>query len=102
MFFFFGIGALVNKADHLDAESQKTADVLWKVVKRIMLAFITCLLLCISLIVFVPTTKEMAAILIVPKIANSEKVQQAGNRLYELAVEWMGELRPQQNRNPHK
>lgn len=30
----------------------------------------------------------------VPKIANNEKVQAAGNKLYDLAVEWMDELRP--------
>lgn len=42
----------------------------------------------------VPTTREMAAILIVPRIANSEKVQTVGNQLYDLAVEWMEELRP--------
>lgn len=42
----------------------------------------------------VPTTKQMAAILIIPRIANSEKVQQAGNKLYEIAVEWMDELKP--------
>lgn len=44
--------------------------------------------------VFVPTTRQMAAILVVPKIANSEKVQTVGNKLYDLAVEWMDELRP--------
>ena len=41
-----------------------------------------------------PTTREAAAILIVPRIANSEKVQTVGNHLYDLAVEWMDELRP--------
>lgn len=45
----------------------------------------------------VPTTKKMAAILIIPRIANSEKVQQAGNKLYDLAVEWMDELKPNKN-----
>ena len=43
---------------------------------------------------FTPTTKQMAAVIVVPKIANSEKVQTVGNRLYDLAVEWMDELRP--------
>jgi len=47
----------------------------------------------------VPTTREMAAILIIPRIANSEKVQQAGNKLYDLAVEWMDELKPSKNNN---
>jgi hypothetical protein len=49
------------------------------------------------LLVMVPTTKQMAAIFIVPRIANSEKVQQAGNRLYDLAVDWMDELKPNKN-----
>ena len=43
---------------------------------------------------FVPSTKEMAAILVIPKIVNNERVQQAGDRLYQLATEWMEELRP--------
>ena len=43
---------------------------------------------------FIPTTKQMAAIMIVPKIANSEKVQTIGNKVYDLAVEWMEELKP--------
>lgn len=48
---------------------------------------------------FVPTTRQMAAILVVPKIANSEKVQTVGNKLYDLAVEWMDELRPTKKEN---
>jgi hypothetical protein len=36
----------------------------------------------------------MAAILIIPRVANSEKVQTVGNHLYDLACEWMEELRP--------
>lgn len=48
----------------------------------------------IAVATFVPSTKMMAAILVVPKLANSEKVQTVGNKLYELAVEWMDELRP--------
>ena len=47
-------------------------------------------LLCVT---FIPTTKQMAAIMIVPKIANSEKVQTIGNKVYDLAVEWMEELK---------
>ena len=46
-----------------------------------------------------PTTREMAAIMIVPRIANSEKVQTVGNQLYDLAVEWMEELRPANKKN---
>ena len=52
--------------------------------------------------VLTPTIRETAAILIVPRIANSEKVQTVGNQLYDLAVEWMEELRPAKNRDGAK
>ena len=55
------------------------------VVLAVILLIANCLL---------PTTKEMAAILIIPRVANSEKVQTVGNHLYDLACEWMEELRP--------
>lgn len=46
------------------------------------------------IVTFTPSTKQMAAIMIVPKIANSEKVQTIGNKVYDLTVEWMNELKP--------
>lgn len=51
-------------------------------------------LLALVTLTFVPSTKQMAAIIVVPKIVNNEKVQTVGNQLYDLAVEWMNELRP--------
>lgn len=48
----------------------------------------------VGVLTFVPTTKQAAAIIIVPKIANNEKVQDCGNRIYDLAIEWMEELKP--------
>ena len=44
--------------------------------------------------IFVPTTKTVAAMYIIPAVANNEKVQDCGNRLYDLAIEWMDELKP--------
>lgn len=44
--------------------------------------------------VLTPTTKEMAAIVIIPKVANSETVQGFGNGLVDLARQWMAELSP--------
>lgn len=55
--------------------------------------FSVCLSVAILVTTFVPTTKEMAAIYIVPKIVNSEKIQNVGNQVYELAVQWMEELK---------
>lgn len=42
----------------------------------------------------VPTTKEMCAIIAIPKIANSETVQGLGNDIVNLAKEWIVELKP--------
>lgn len=44
---------------------------------------------------FVPTTKEMAAVIVIPKVANSESVQGLGEGVVELAKSWMEELKPQ-------
>lgn len=55
-------------------------------------------LVALTTLMFVPSTKQMAAIIVVPKLANSEKVQTVGNQLYDLAVEWMEELRPKKEK----
>lgn len=44
--------------------------------------------------VVIPSTKEMAAILILPKVLNNEKVQELPNNLLTLANEWIEELKP--------
>lgn len=43
---------------------------------------------------FLPSSKTMAAMYIVPAIANNEKVKDVGDRLYGLAVEWLDDLKP--------
>jgi len=43
---------------------------------------------------FIPTTKEMAAIVVVPRVANSQSVQDLGSGIVNLAKEWMAELHP--------
>ena len=55
---------------------------------------LTVTVICHVLTSLIPTTREAAAIIMVPAITNNEKVQTVGNKLYELAVEWMDELRP--------
>lgn len=55
---------------------------------------LTMAVICSVLETFVPTTREMAAIIMVPAIASNEKVQTVGNKIYDLAVEWLDELRP--------
>ena len=43
---------------------------------------------------FVPTTKEMCAIKVIPAIANNENFKGLSNQVYELGKEWLDELRP--------
>lgn len=43
-----------------------------------------------------PTTKEMCAIIVVPKIVNNEEIQGLGSDIVELARDWMQELKPKE------
>lgn len=47
----------------------------------------------------IPTTKEMAAIYVVPKILNNEKVQNVGSEFVDLANVWLKELQPSNIKN---
>lgn len=55
---------------------------------------LTMAVVCPVLKTLIPTTREMAAIIMVPAIVNNEKVQTVGNKLYDLAAEWLDGLRP--------
>lgn len=65
-----------------------------KICKRAVCVFI------VAIIGFVmtPTTKEAAAIVVIPKIANSETVQGLGTNLVQLANEWLVEFRPNKDK----
>lgn len=43
---------------------------------------------------FLPTTKEMCAIKVIPAMVNNEKMQTVGGEIYNVALEWLDELRP--------
>ena len=65
-----------------------------------VLASLSCAVMFVAVIglLFIPTTKTVAAMYVVPAIINNEKLNDAGDRLYDLAVEWMEELRPAKNK----
>jgi len=54
----------------------------------------------ISLLVslFIPTTKQVCAMWVIPKIANNEQVQEIPDKIMEVANEWIDEIRPHQGR----
>lgn len=59
-------------------------------------------ILCIIISTFLPTTKEMAAIFILPKIMNSvsqnEELKKLPNNILELANEWIETLKPEKKK----
>ena len=63
-------------------------------VKRAQKWLLTIGIIGILICTFVPTKKEAAAIIVIPRIANSEMVEQIGDGVKTLAVEWLEELRP--------
>lgn len=56
------------------------------------------LLIAIAGAILTPNTKEVAAMIVIPKIANSETVQGLGKGIVELAHEWIRELKPNAER----
>lgn len=60
------------------------------------IASIFKIMICTCLM-FIPTTKEMAAIYIIPKIMNNENLNNIGNEMLNLANEWIKELHPKTN-----
>lgn len=86
------ISRLVSFDDEPDAE--KVADA----AKRYLLKFILPVTIAIGLLeACVPTTKQLCAIAVIPAIANNEKIQDIGAKFYELATEWLEELKPNNN-----
>lgn len=71
----------------IDAKTEKNA-------VRTCRVFLVASVFLVVLNVLTPTTKEMAAIVVIPKVANSEAVQGLGNGLVDLARQWMAELSP--------
>ena len=61
--------------------------------KCFKLATLICLISSM-LLLFIPSTKEMCAMYVIPKIANSEEVKNVGKEFYDLALDWMKELHP--------
>ena len=62
-------------------------------VKRIMM-FLCPLLVGVFGVILTPSTKTLAAMIVLPAIVNSEAVQQLPGELTTLAREWLQELRP--------
>lgn len=72
-----------------DAEKE-AFNAVFRVTKNITVVFAVSALLT----VLCPSKKESAAIVVIPRIANSETVTELGDGMKTLAAEWLEELRP--------
>lgn len=58
------------------------------------IVFVTTFVLSLGTAVLIPSTEQMAAIIVIPRIANSHEVKDLGTGIVELAKEWIVELKP--------
>lgn len=79
--------ALLLGAASLDLGGEKGAYIITPI-------FLLFSLLSFVAAIFVPSSKTAAAMYVIPAIVNNEKIQAVGNGIYDLAVEWMKELKP--------
>ena len=87
------IGKICVKDDN-DVELES---ILAKIASCLKKTFVWAFIIALSLSIvrtMLPTTKEMAAIYVIPKIANNENVQEVGSEIMTLAKEWLKELHP--------
>ncbi len=86
-------GAIASSS--CDSPSERTAH---KVLKRVSFIIVPILLLATTINVLLPNMKEMAAIIVVPKVINAvaqnEDFKQIPTNIVELANEWLKELKP--------
>lgn len=97
MYMFAGNGSYEMFSGKTDEQFEDIRQTLWKWRGKCVALILAGVGAAVVLSVtyhLIPTTKQMAAVLVVPGVVNNEKVQTVGNKLYDLAVEWMEELRP--------
>ncbi len=88
-----GIFAVASKAAGNDGdEVHKATSTAFK--WSLPVGVVLCLLAC-----FLPDTKTVAAMYVVPKIANNESLDEVASSMKTLALEWMEELRPAKRQN---
>ena len=64
------------------------------VIRKLIRWPIAALIMSVLVIGLVPTTKDAAAMIVIPRIANSQSVQELGESVVALAKAWCEELKP--------
>ena len=90
---------LLNEGAIWDDDMKRCSSRIPMCVKLIPIIFLPIL---VTLLVLVPDTKQMCAVIIIPKIVNNEKLQDVGDKFYNLAMDWMEELSPAKEKQNEK
>lgn len=94
LFAAFGAFLSIFLAFVLTVGADDLKDNVARILRRLLRIMVTAFVIGCLTSAFVPNTKEMAAIWVVPKLANSESVSEIADGIKTLAVEWLEELRP--------
>ncbi len=97
VFVWMIVSAICHAVNHAQAASYAGSKELLPVTRKSLRASLICLALSWSILAaacFVPTTKEMCAIKIVPVIVNNAEVQELPKKALELANSWLDDMKP--------
>lgn len=75
-------------------DEQKRANYARLKIKPFLIMFVILWIPLRLLRTFIPSTKEMAIIYVVPKIVNNKEIQQIPSKMIKLASDWIDELQP--------
>ena len=84
------IVAVVSGVQYEDENNQKKTD-------RLKCRIIVCAIFFITVLmcgIFIPSTKQAAAIYLLPKIVENKGLQEMPDKIVNLGNEWLEELRP--------
>ncbi len=73
-------------------DTPKQYDEMWPITKKIFFYLIPSFFIFLVLAVICPTTKQAAVLYALPKIVNSETIQQESRELYDLAKQGLERL----------
>lgn len=76
----------------LVSEDYDSNDNTIKFIKRFFLTCTPIMIIFIFAAVLIPTSKQMTTIVVIPKIANAERLDNVNPEVYDIALEWLKKI----------
>jgi len=100
--FLFGVGFVVCIVLLFFGMVFTALEETWFDLKKVWVFLSVLIFMFLILGSFTPRTKQMAAILVVPKIVNNEQLQQMPDKILNLGLEWLEEFKPEKGEKEEK